>query len=82
MLTKHPGAQLAIDLNLNKSTISSIYRDLDEKGFIESLGDGETSETGGRKAKLIRFNRRYGYVISLIWGDIICGQHWFRLVEQ
>lgn len=61
-------AQLAIDLNLNKSTISSIYRDLDEKGFIESLGDGETSETGGRKAKLIRFNRRYGYVISFDMG--------------
>ena len=57
-------AQLAVDLNLHKSTISSIYRDLDKLGFIEDLGEGTTTETGGRKAKMIRFNRRYGYVMS------------------
>ena len=61
-------AQLAVDLNLHKSTISSIYRDLDKLGFIEDLGEGTTTETGGRKAKMIRFNRRYGYVMSFDMG--------------
>ena len=61
-------AQLAVDLNLHKSTISSIYRDLDELQFIEDLGEGTTTETGGRKAKMIRFNRQYGYVISFDMG--------------
>ncbi|MFR4248588.1 MAG: ROK family protein [Leuconostoc lactis] len=61
-------AQLAVDLNLHKSTISSIYRDLDKLGFIEDLGEGTTTETGGRKAKMIRFNRQYGYVMSFDMG--------------
>lgn len=61
-------AQLAVDLNLHKSTISSIYRDLDDMGFIEDLGEGVTTETGGRKAKMIRFNRNYGYVMSFDMG--------------
>ena len=61
-------AQIAVDLNLHKSTISSIYRDLDKLEFIEDLGEGVTTETGGRKAKMIRFNRKYGYVMSFDMG--------------
>lgn len=61
-------AQLAVDLKLHKSTISSIYRDLDKLEFIEDLGEGVTTETGGRKAKMIRFNRNYGYVMSFDMG--------------
>lgn len=61
-------AKLAVDLNLHKSTISSIYRDLDKLEFIEDLGEGVTTETGGRKAKMIRFNRNYGYVMSFDMG--------------
>ncbi|MCS8586197.1 ROK family protein [Leuconostoc mesenteroides] len=61
-------AQIAVDLNLHKSTISSIYRDLDKLEFIEDLGERVTTETGGRKAKMIRFNRKYGYVMSFDMG--------------
>ncbi|MFT8600765.1 MAG: ROK family protein [Leuconostoc pseudomesenteroides] len=69
-------AQLAVDLQLHKSTISSIYRDLDDIGFIEDLGEGDTTETGGRKAKMIRFNRNYGFVVAF---DM--GRHHLRMAQ-
>lgn len=61
-------SEIAAQLNLHKSTISSIYRDLDEMGYIEELGEGETSEIGGRRPKLVRFSRQYGYVMSFDMG--------------
>lgn len=69
-------AQLAVDLELHKSTISSIYRDLDDIGFIEDLGEGDTTETGGRKAKTIRSNRNYGFVVAF---DM--GRHHLRMAQ-
>lgn len=56
--------EIANSLNLNKSTISSLYNTLFEQGYIEELGQGNSSETGGRKPKLIRFNHQYGFTIN------------------
>ncbi|MDD6432191.1 MAG: ROK family transcriptional regulator [Lactobacillaceae bacterium] len=57
-------AEIARQLNLNKSTVSSIYDELNEAGFIESVRQGESTSNGGRKPQLIRLNRNYGYVVS------------------
>ncbi|MFL1695849.1 ROK family protein [Weissella kandleri] len=56
--------EIADQVHLHKSTISSIYRNLEEEGFIEELGDGVASNAGGRRPKLIRFNHNYGYIVT------------------
>ncbi len=57
-------AEIARKLDLNKSTVSSIYTDLNKAGFIEEVRQGESSSNGGRKPSLIRLNRNYGFVAS------------------
>lgn len=57
-------AEIARQLNLNKSTVSSIYDELNEDGFIEGVRQGESTSSGGRKPHLVRLNRNYGYVAS------------------
>ena len=60
--------EIAKQLNLHKSTISSIYQDLFEFGYIEELGQGEATKSGGRRPELIRFNKDMGYVIGFDLG--------------
>lgn len=55
-------AEIARQLNLNKSTVSSIYTELDEEGFIKGVRRGESTSNGGRKPRLICLNPDYGYV--------------------
>lgn len=57
-------AEIARQLNLNKSTVSSIYAELDELGLIQEVRQGESTSSGGRKPNLIRLNRNYGFVAS------------------
>lgn len=57
-------AEIASRLNLNKSTVSSLYNELQAEGFIEELGSGESTKSGGRRPNLIRLNREYGFVAS------------------
>lgn len=57
-------AQVARDLSLNKSTVSSIYNDLIKTRIIKEGGDGESSTNGGRKPTLVSINGRNGYTIS------------------
>ncbi|WP_246163797.1 winged helix-turn-helix transcriptional regulator [Weissella coleopterorum] len=38
--------EIADQVHLHKSTISSIYRNLEEEDFIEELGDGVASNAG------------------------------------
>ena len=56
--------EIARALQLNKSTVSSIYNELDQEGFIEEAGRGDSTSSGGRKPDLVRLNKRYGYVAS------------------
>lgn len=60
--------EIAKQLNLHKSTISSIYQDLFEFGYIEELGQGQATKAGGRRPELIRFNKDMGYVIGFDLG--------------
>lgn len=57
-------ADIARDLKLNKSTVSSIYNDLDEQGFIEEVRVGHSTNNGGRRPQMIRLDRNYGFVVS------------------
>lgn len=57
-------AEIARQLNLNKSTVSSIYTELNELGLIEEVRQGESTSSGGRKPNLICLNRNYGFVAS------------------
>lgn len=57
-------SEIADKISLHKSTISTIYRELESEHLIEELGEGEVSKVGGRKPQLIRFNREYGFVVS------------------
>lgn len=56
--------EIARALQLNKSTVSSIYNELDQEGFIEEAGRGDSTSSGGRKPDLVKLNKRYGYVAS------------------
>lgn len=60
--------KIAKTLNLNKSTISSLYTTLDQQGYITELGQGVSSEAGGRRPILITFNRHYGYTANFELG--------------
>ena len=55
-------------VGLQKSTVSSIFLDLEAEGFVQELGIGESSNVGGRKPSMIRFNRQYGYVLAFDFG--------------
>ncbi|WP_268912327.1 ROK family transcriptional regulator [Lentilactobacillus sp. SPB1-3] len=58
-------AQIARDLKLNKSTVSSVYDDLKDLGIITEVGEGEASKVGGRKPTNIKLNSQFGYTISI-----------------
>ena len=66
--TQTSRSEIADRIALHKSTVTAIYRDIEELGYIEELGEGEVSKAGGRKPKLIRFNRQYGYIVSFDLG--------------
>ena len=55
-------ADLAKQLNLNKTSVSSIVTDLIDKNLIIELGAGSSS--GGRKPIMVEFNKRAGYSLS------------------
>jgi len=55
-------ADIAKQLNLNKTSVSSIVADLIEKDLIIETGSGESS--GGRKPILVMFNNKAGYSLS------------------
>lgn len=57
-------AEIARQLNLNKSTVSSIYTELKGDGFTHELRQGESTSSGGRKPDMICLNRNYGFVAS------------------
>ncbi|GHP14930.1 ROK family transcriptional regulator [Lentilactobacillus fungorum] len=55
-------------LNLNKSTVSALYNELDEKGILKEVGSGESTSAGGRKPVLVKINEHYGYTINFDLG--------------
>ncbi|QZN93560.1 ROK family transcriptional regulator [Limosilactobacillus panis] len=61
-------AEIARQLHLNKSTVSSIYSELDDEGFIEEVRQGESTSSGGRKPHLVCLNHNYGFFASFSIG--------------
>ena len=55
-------ADIAKQLSLNKTSVSSIVADLIEKDLVMETGAGESS--GGRKPILVMFNFKAGYSLS------------------
>lgn len=55
-------ADIARNTGLHKSTISSLFKELDDRNYIKRLGRGSSTESGGRKPEIYRFNENYGYV--------------------
>lgn len=60
--------EISRQLNLNKSTVSALYNELDEKGYLKEVGSGESTSVGGRKPVLVKINEHYGYTISFDLG--------------
>ncbi|MDQ7762820.1 ROK family protein [Pediococcus acidilactici] len=70
-LFNHPKTsriEIANNLKLNKSTISSLYATLNRMGYVREIGHGDSSRSGGRRPILIKFNRHYGYTVSFELG--------------
>lgn len=61
-------SQVAQQLGLNKITVSDIFNDLIDQGLIIDVGEGASSQNGGRKPTMIKFNARYGYIVSFDFG--------------
>lgn len=82
-IINHPAtSRIAIshELNLNKSTISSLYNSLSADHFIEELGEGAASNVGGRKPIMARLNKKirlYDYFRSGL-SPVTCDGKLFR----
>jgi len=57
--------QIARNLNLDKSTISSIVSELLRIGIVHETTEGEAGPQGGRKPVLLTLNRSYGCVVGI-----------------
>lgn len=62
-------AEISRNLELNKSTISSIYNELDNDGFIADLGLGDSTKNGGRRPHIITLNKKFGWVACFEIGN-------------
>ncbi|GKT04586.1 ROK family protein [Furfurilactobacillus entadae] len=51
-------------LNLNKSTVSTLYNTLNDESLVVELGEGAASSNGGRKPIFTKVNAHWGYTVS------------------
>ncbi len=58
-------AEISRDIKLSKTTVKKIFDSLLSMDLIRSAGKGDSTDEGGKKPELYRFNKEYGYVISL-----------------
>jgi predicted NBD/HSP70 family sugar kinase len=50
---------------ISKPTVSEIVNRFLDSGFLESIGESESTKRGGRKREMLRFNPLAGYVIGV-----------------
>jgi glucokinase-like ROK family protein len=55
-------------LNISRPTISAYITELIEEGFIKEIGKSNSSPSGGKKAVLLQFNNRSGYILGVMIG--------------
>ncbi len=58
-------AEVALVTRLSKTTVKKTLDLLAEMKLVVSAGKGSSTEEGGKKPELYRFNRTYGYVVSV-----------------
>ena len=58
-------AEISHEVRLSKTTVKKTIDLLAAMKLVLSAGKGESTEDGGKKPELYRFNRNFGYVISL-----------------
>ena len=67
-------ADISNAVRLSKTTVKKIIDLLTAMRLVLSAGKGESTEEGGKKPELYRFNRNFGFVISIhITPDSIVG---------
>ena len=57
--------ELSNDLLLSKPAIADNLNDLLNVGIVQECGEGEVAKGGGRKPRLIRFNKNHRYIIAI-----------------
>ena len=58
-------ADIAARIRMSKTTVKKAINLLVAQGLVVSAGKGESTDEGGKKPELYRFNRNYGYIISI-----------------
>ncbi|MBA1433848.1 ROK family protein [Bombilactobacillus bombi] len=59
---------IARNLKMNKSSITALYNEIEQQGYLKEVGIGQASKSGGRKPILVALNEKYGYTISIDLG--------------
>lgn len=55
---------LSKDIQLSKTTTKKVIDILAGEGLVVSVGKGESTEEGGKRPELFRFNSQSGYIVS------------------
>lgn len=58
-------AEISHQIKLSKTTVKKTIDLLGAMKLVVSAGKGDSTEEGGKKPELYRFNRNFGYVISI-----------------
>ncbi len=59
---------IAKHFKISRPTISTYINELIEEGLIKEAGKSSSSPTGGKRATLLKFNNKAGYIISISIG--------------
>ena len=55
-------------LKISRPTTSAYIGDLIKDGLIEEIGKGDSTPSGGKKAVLLQFNSKAGYILGVMIG--------------
>ncbi len=61
-------AELSGKVNLSKTTLMKIMKYYTDKGFVMITGKGESTEEGGKKPNIFKFNKNSGYALGMVIG--------------
>lgn len=56
---------IAQNIEVTKSTVTNLYREIFNRGFVHEKGEVESNGVGGRKPILIEINKNFGYVMNI-----------------
>lgn len=87
---KHSCAELGRALNVGRSTVLHVVRELKEEGLVEELGYGDTTAKGGRKPQELGIKSDSNFIISIyLRGTLLnvavidlCGSRLFEISKK